>query len=117
MKNVAGPTCCRSDFSRDALSQIEPKAVAAEAAPTIGCSYTQRLVLLLLFWLPLVAGAGVPPPMDLNQRAGFDQRLGAQLSMTLPFRDADGHSVTLAELADGKPTLLALGYYRCPNLC
>ena len=37
--------------------------------------------------------------------------------MTLRFRDAAGRSVSLGELADGKPTLLALGYYRCPNLC
>jgi protein SCO1 len=117
MKNVAGPACCGSDFSRDAPSQIEPKAAAAEAAPTTGRRCAQRLALLFLLWLPLVAGAGVPPPADLSQRAGFDQRLGAQVSMTLRFRDADGRDVTLAELADGKPTLLALGYYRCPNLC
>lgn len=37
--------------------------------------------------------------------------------MSAHFRDANGHDVTLADLADGKPTLLALGYYRCPNLC
>ena len=117
MENFAAPTSCGSDFSRDAPDRDEPRAIAAEAAPTVGCSYTQRLVLLLLFWLPLVAGAGVLPPTDLNQRVGFDQRLGAQLPTTLPFRDADGRSVTLAELAGGKPTLLALGYYRCPNLC
>lgn len=117
MKNVAGPTCCGSDFSRDAPVRAEPKAIAAQAAPKGGSSQVQCLVLLLLFWLPLVAGAGVLPPKDLNQRAGFDQRLGAQVPMTLHFRGADGHSVTLAELADGKPTLLALGYYRCPNLC
>jgi protein SCO1/2 len=75
------------------------------------------LVLLVLFWLPPMGVAGVPPPTDLNRRAGFDQRLGEQVPMTLHFRDADGRGVTLAELADGKPTLLALGYYRCPNLC
>ena len=37
--------------------------------------------------------------------------------MSAHFRDANGQDVTLADLADGKPTLLALGYYRCPNLC
>jgi protein SCO1/2 len=117
MENFAARTSCGSDFSRDALGQAEPKAVAAEAAPTTGRRCSQRLILLLLFWLPFMAGAGMPPPTDLNQRAGFDQRLGAQVPMALHFRDADGRSVTLAELADGKPTLLALGYYRCPNLC
>ena len=75
------------------------------------------LTLLLLFWLPLCVVAGLPPPKNLNQRAGFDQRVGAQAPMTAHFRDANGRDVTLAELTDGKPTLLALGYYRCPNLC
>ena len=117
MGNFAARTSCRSDVSRDAPGQVEPKAVAAEAAPATGRCRAQRLMLLLLFWLPLVAAAGLPPPADLDQRAGFDQRLGAQVPTALHFRDADGRSVTLAELADGKPTLLALGYYRCPNLC
>lgn len=117
MENFAVRTSSGSDFSRDAPGRAEPKAVAAEAAPATRRRRMQCLILLLLFWLPLVAGAGVPPPADLSQRAGFDQRLGAQVPMTLHFRDANGRSVTLAELADGKPTLLALGYYRCPNLC
>src|SRR5690606_7312449 len=29
----------------------------------------------------------------------------------------DGRPVELRTLAGGKPLLLALGYYRCPNLC
>lgn len=75
------------------------------------------LTLLLLFWLPLCVVAGLPPPKNLNQRAGFDQRVGTQAPMAAHFRDASGRDVTLAQLTDGKPTLLALGYYRCPNLC
>lgn len=58
-----------------------------------------------------------PPPPDLTQRAGFDQHLGASLPMTARFRDANGQPVDLATLAQGKPLLLSLGYYRCPNLC
>jgi protein SCO1/2 len=58
-----------------------------------------------------------PPPPDLDQRAGFDQRLGASLPMDAHFRDAAGRVVDLATLSHGKPLLLALGYYRCPNLC
>lgn len=77
----------------------------------------QGLVALLLFWLPLLALAGLLPPKDLNQRAGFDQRVGTQVPMNSHFRDAGGRDVTLAELSKSKPVLLALGYYRCPNLC
>jgi protein SCO1/2 len=79
--------------------------------------FLRGAVLLLLPWLPLLAVAGLPPPKNLNQRAGFDQRLGEPVPMSTHFHDANGRDVTLAELADGKPTLLALGYYRCPNLC
>ncbi|HEY1588263.1 MAG TPA: SCO family protein [Rhodanobacter sp.] len=71
----------------------------------------------MLLWLPLMVCADVPAPADLPHLVGFDQKLGAQVPMTLHFRDAVGHDVTLAELVDHKPTLLALGYYRCPNLC
>ena len=56
-------------------------------------------------------------PADLDQRAGFDQRLGAQVPMDLHFRDGAGQSRSLQQIAHGKPILLALGYYRCPNLC
>jgi protein SCO1/2 len=72
-------------------------------------------VLALLLVAP--APAAVPPPHDLDARAGFDQHIGAILPMTASLTDADGHRTTVAALADGKPVLLAFGYYRCPNLC
>jgi protein SCO1/2 len=56
-------------------------------------------------------------PADLDQRAGFDQRLGAQVPMELAFRESNGQSRSLRQVADGKPIVLAMGYYRCPNLC
>lgn len=79
--------------------------------------FLRHSAMALLCLLPLIAAAGVPPPADLGRRAGFDQRLGAQVPMTTRFHDTDGRSVSLAELVGGKPILLALGYYRCPNLC
>jgi protein SCO1 len=74
-------------------------------------------LLLLLLSATISATQAPPPPPDLDQRAGFDQRLGAQLPMDARFRDANGRTLTLRELTGGKPLLLALGYYRCPNLC
>lgn len=68
-------------------------------------------------WAGTRPGARSPPPADLYRRAGVDQRLGAQVPLRLTFRDSHGRDVTLAELTRGKPTLLALGYYHCPNLC
>lgn len=63
------------------------------------------------------ATASLPPPADLNSRTGFDQRIGATLPMGLALRSADGRSETLSQIADGKPLLMAFGYYHCPNLC
>jgi protein SCO1/2 len=69
-------------------------------------------------WLTAAAAAHAPmAPADLDQRAGFDQRLGAQVPMDLRFRESDGQSRSLRQVANGKPMLLAMGYYRCPNLC
>lgn len=77
--------------------------------------------VLLMLGLLLIASAALahapPPPANLDQRAGFDQRLGLQLPMDRTFHDADGRAVTLRQLAGGKPLLLALGYFQCPNLC
>jgi protein SCO1/2 len=74
------------------------------------------LALLLSCTVAPAAQGPVPPP-DLDLRAGFDQHLGAQVPMQARLRDADGKLVDLRSLAGGKPLLLALGYYRCPNLC
>jgi len=45
------------------------------------------------------------------------QRIGQSLPGDLVFRDTDGRPLRLAELDNGKPLLLAFGYFGCPNLC
>jgi protein SCO1 len=47
----------------------------------------------------------------------IEQRLDAQLPLELMFRDETGREVALAQYFDGKPVLLALVYYECPQLC
>src|SRR4051812_2708799 len=61
--------------------------------------------------------ARAPPPPDLDRRVGIDQRIGQPLPGDLIFRDTDGRPLRLAELDNGKPLLLAFGYFSCPNLC
>jgi protein SCO1/2 len=63
------------------------------------------------------AAAGVPAPANLGTLVRFDQHIGAVIPMATQVTDADGKTRTLTELADGKPLLMAFGYYRCPNLC
>ena len=48
----------------------------------------------------------------------YEQRLGSQIPLLQRFRDETGRDVGLAELVvPDKPLILALVYYRCPNLC
>ncbi|HEX5221528.1 MAG TPA: SCO family protein [Verrucomicrobiae bacterium] len=47
----------------------------------------------------------------------FDQKLGNQVSLDLPFRDEDGKSVQIGDYFNHKPVILNLGYYECPMLC
>jgi protein SCO1/2 len=75
------------------------------------------LLLLLPLLLPaaprlLVAG----PAPDLTGIA-YEQRPGSQLPGQAMFEDDTGRIVRLGDLFDGKPLVLALGYFHCPNLC
>jgi len=51
------------------------------------------------------------------QRIAFDQKLGATVSLDLPFRDENGKPVRLGNYFGKKPVILVLGYYGCPMLC
>jgi protein SCO1/2 len=60
------------------------------------------------------AETGLP---DILRDVGFDQRLGEQAPLDLPFRDEAGRTVTLREYLGDKPVLLVPAYYECPMLC
>jgi len=53
---------------------------------------------------------------DLSSFA-FNQRLGQQVPVDTAFTDAHGRGLTLRQAIGGRPTILALGYFNCPNLC
>lgn len=56
-------------------------------------------------------------PMVL-QGIGIQERLGAQVSLDLPFTNETGQKVPLKNYFDGKkPVVLILAYYKCPNIC
>ncbi len=56
-------------------------------------------------------------PTKILAAIGFDQRLDAQVPLDATFRDEDGRAVRLGDYFTGKPVLLSLGYWECPNLC
>jgi len=87
-----------------------------------------RLALLLALALahavaiaqPLATARDGPlAPTPVAPDAGFVQRPGAALPLYAPFTDSQGRAVRLSdELGhDGRPSLLLLGWHRCPQLC
>ena len=48
---------------------------------------------------------------------GIEQKLDAQVPLSLTFRDEFGQTQPLSTWFHGKPVLLAFVYYRCPMLC
>lgn len=67
------------------------------------------MIALLLVLLAVQALAEIP-------RVDFVQRLGEPVP-DVSLVDEAGATRTLSELTGGKPTLLLLGYFRCPMLC
>jgi protein SCO1/2 len=62
----------------------------------------------------IVPGNTMPGPL---KSVRYDQRLGEQVPLDLPFRDDEGRPVKLGDYFGSKPALLVLAYYRCPMLC
>jgi len=58
-----------------------------------------------------------PSPAVVASAVTIEQRLDAQVPLDLIFTDETGREVALDRFLDGKPVLLALVYYDCPQLC
>lgn len=78
-----------------------------------------KRVLFLLLACSGCASAAIapPPPRHLTAQVGFDQKLGTQLPLDVKFIDQSGEVARLGHWMAKRPTLLMLGYFRCPNLC
>src|SRR5215475_5017321 len=81
-----------------------------------------RALAVVLFLSPFAFGlrasaqpAGVRPPVLKD--VGIDQLLNNQVPLDLEFKDETGRTVKLAEYFNGKPVVLSLVYYDCPQLC
>jgi protein SCO1/2 len=74
------------------------------------------LALLLVLAAAGLAWAGPSLPPVLRE-VGFDQRLNEQVPLDLEFRDEAGRTVRLGDCFDGKPVILVLAYFKCPQLC
>ena len=74
------------------------------------------LLCVLVALLPGVALAADPQDAIL-QEVGVDEKPGAAIPRDLPFTDASGKPVRLADYLGDGPVLLTLNYYTCPMLC
>lgn len=77
------------------------------------------MIILAVLCLILSGGTLFAQPLSDQtlQHIVFDQKLGDQISLDLPFRDEAGKSVRIGDYFGKKPVILVLGYYGCPMLC
>jgi protein SCO1/2 len=81
---------------------------------------TRLLVFVLLICAtPALAqtapDGSLPSPL---REVGFEQRLGEEIPLDLPFTNSEGNEVLLGEyFGSERPVVLALVYYECPILC
>jgi cytochrome oxidase Cu insertion factor (SCO1/SenC/PrrC family) len=81
------------------------------------------VALVLAGLVTAVAQARPGVPQDTggedrpNPNVRFDQKLGDKVPLDLTLNDENGNEVRLGDCIGGKPTILILAYYRCPQLC
>lgn len=68
----------------------------------------------MLALILLVSVAAAPPNLGSFT---YDQRIGRAIPLDRQFRDEAGRSVRFGDLLVGRPAILVLGYFHCPNLC
>ncbi|MEO6726258.1 MAG: SCO family protein [Blastocatellia bacterium] len=76
---------------------------------------TIGLVVSSLFIQTDAQPAMMKPPVLKD--VGIDQLLNNQVPLDLEFKDETGRTVKLGEYFKGKPVVLSLVYYDCPQLC
>src|SRR5262245_51240245 len=73
--------------------------------------------IFVLLILPMELRASQPSTVQAKD-IGIDEHLGGNLSMDTVFTDENGKRAPLKDMVDTtKPTIVALVYYECPNLC
>jgi protein SCO1 len=82
------------------------------------------LLALPVFGQPRLDRYGVPGALPVGVRPaildgiGIEEHLGRQMDLNLTFTAENGYPVALKEFFhSGKPVILDLIYYSCPNLC
>jgi protein SCO1/2 len=75
-----------------------------------------RLLLIPIALLALCLPGLATSPPNLSGLE-YKQRPGAMVPLDATLKDESGNGVRLASFINGKPVILALVYFRCPNIC
>jgi protein SCO1/2 len=74
---------------------------------------------LAVLWLLAIAGPVRAHSLSAKELegVGFEPHPGARVPAELTFRDETGRPVRLGDALGGRPVVLTLNYFTCPNLC
>ncbi len=87
-------------------------------SPKAACESCAFLGVACLAFLLLASGVCAQTSQEqIAAHAGLEQKLNAQVPLDTVFRDEHGKALPLRSFFHGKPVILALAYYECPNLC
>lgn len=73
-------------------------------------------ILMLMFVFVFVSSEFLYSD-DQKIEIGIDEKLGDIVPLDLKFVNEEGKEVSVAEVINGKPTILAFVYYSCPSIC
>jgi protein SCO1 len=74
-------------------------------------------ITALLFMSAMPGVSVLAKPTIVAADLAYHERPGNPVPMTLPFRDADDRTRSLADIAQGRPLILVPAYYDCVSLC
>lgn len=86
-------------------------------------SVSREFAVAVFFAIGLVSVTASSQSTTLNRNFGvamgmnFEQKLGSQLPLDAPFKAETGLDLRLGDLFGKQPVILAMGYYKCPNVC
>ena len=84
----------------------------------VSCALMSCVLVGGIAALPLGAAAQIVDTEKSFKEVAFDQRLGEQVDLSLPFVDDEGNDVVLGDFFhEGRPVILVLVYFECPMLC
>jgi len=75
------------------------------------------VISLIIASMLVIQLAGYADLQDTRIKVGIDEKLGDIVPLDLTFKNEQGNEITVAEVIDGKPTILAFVYYSCPSIC